>query len=531
LEEKVGAYLEDDEETHNNNNDVKNRPYLRDLRVDPSTLCKLADALASFASSHENNAAWTFLKVSTRLLVSKKGHLLKECKLVDVFRLCRAAAKMSTMSGRELRGDARSFIQLLLPRRVVQLLNSAAIQDKTKSFVVSKALSPPLLCEFIWALSELGVQLTPATDKLPSTHRKLLVTTLIDLDWQDIVSKVPLSSTIKVVKALVCMNAFTHYSKSLLEILKLVESRISTISNLDLLCDLAECISSIRQSLPALETSTKSEEKVQMDQSITNSTKPQDGKEESNPVDAVVDSLDPKNRMAEFHKICDRSLSSIAETAQSLLSKSRPKELRRLLVVLTGLPFQADELVEAIDKDVDVRMKKMDETIALDAKGSPEEIVRRIASRSNKIAESIEELLGNTVETPFKLLTNAIRSLFEMKRRTSSTTTTTQTPEEDKEKAATQMQLMSALKEIREITKLATNFSSRNRYSEQVLQLNNHDIDYPHVSSAAMELGRCIELISSYHRIEFKTGARRSRYDEKRRSGIRKRVLSRLLEL
>mmetsp|Transcript_10800 Transcript_10800/g.16492 ORF Transcript_10800/g.16492 Transcript_10800/m.16492 type:complete len:94 (-) Transcript_10800:185-466(-) len=93
------------------------------------------------------------------------------------------------------------------------------------------------------------------------------------------------------------------------------------------------------------------------------------------------------------------------------------------------------------------------------------------------------------------------------------------------------MQLMSALKEIREITKLATNFSSRNRYSEQVLQLNNHDIDYPHVSSAAMELGRCIELISSYHRIEFKTGARRSRYDEKRRSGIRKRVLSRLLEL
>jgi hypothetical protein len=46
---------------------------------------------------------------------------------------------------------------------------------------------------------------------------------------------------------------------------------------------------------------------------------------------------------------------------------------------------------------------------------------------------------------------------------------------------------------------------------------------------AAFELGRAIELIENYKRIEFSTGRRRSRYDSERRKEIAKRVLSRLI--
>ncbi|KAL3913357.1 MAG: hypothetical protein SGARI_000695 [Bacillariaceae sp.] len=71
--------------------------------------------------------------------------------------------------------------------------------------------------------------------------------------------------------------------------------------------------------------------------------------------------------------------------------------------------------------------------------------------------------------------------------------------------------------------------ASRAQSEEVVLQVRVGNVLDSLREDVSFELGRALELIENYDRIEFSTGKRRSRYDSERRKEIAKRVLGRLL--
>lgn len=143
----------------------KHLPLLRELPIDPSTLCKLAYALARLKDRHhllidDKN----LVRILIRLMISRNGRLLGECSIQDLARLCYAAAHMQSVTARELLG--------VFTRRVVQLLND---DQSTLRDCVRRA-EPTERAILIWSLGELGVRHQPDADKSSAYKRLQIVT-------------------------------------------------------------------------------------------------------------------------------------------------------------------------------------------------------------------------------------------------------------------------------------------------------------------------------------------------------------------
>lgn len=143
-------------------------PNLRDLTVDPSTLCKVAYGLSAIRAekacgSSQTLGGMTCLRIATRLFASKQGRLLRECNTKDIVRLCCACA--NTLGAAGFSTVDQEFVFRHFPRRVVQLLNEN--EDLLGQLPASK------LADLIWPLGELGVQESRETRNRQMEYKRL----------------------------------------------------------------------------------------------------------------------------------------------------------------------------------------------------------------------------------------------------------------------------------------------------------------------------------------------------------------------
>jgi len=137
-------------------------PLLRNLPIDPSTMCKAASSFARLTSNYAGiGGSETLLRIALRLLTSRSGRLLRGCPRQDIIRLCEAVAVNESVLGRELIG---SFV-----RRVVHLLNES---DEESAQALS-SLPPQDFATLVWSLGELCVKHHPKQDDISSAHRRL----------------------------------------------------------------------------------------------------------------------------------------------------------------------------------------------------------------------------------------------------------------------------------------------------------------------------------------------------------------------
>lgn len=141
-------------------------PMLKDLPLDPSTMCKLT---CSFAKLHSHNVGLnngeTLARVALRLMTSRGSRLLRECPLHDLVRLCGAIATTDLSLGRER-------INLFV-RRVVQLLNTMDFERNP--------LRPSERARLIWSLGRLGVKYAAEKENSATAHRRLQLTAVAPL--------------------------------------------------------------------------------------------------------------------------------------------------------------------------------------------------------------------------------------------------------------------------------------------------------------------------------------------------------------
>jgi hypothetical protein len=156
LDQRIGQYEDEEEDSMTYFSEKKTLPLLRDLSMDPATICKLAAGFCSHRQKHpDTHGTWTFVRVAVRLLTSKNGHLMRESTMSDIVRLCHACAR------NEVPGYEREFIIRLYTRRVLQLLNEELDPSKKESYGDAGdtlKLLPSEVSLLVRALGELGVR-------------------------------------------------------------------------------------------------------------------------------------------------------------------------------------------------------------------------------------------------------------------------------------------------------------------------------------------------------------------------------------
>jgi hypothetical protein len=194
-----GVNEHEDEEDENLSYQMERKlPLLRDLPVDPSSLCKLA---SGFSSLNQNQPSivggWTFLRVAIRLLASKNGQLMEQCPVQDVIRLCHACAMRKT-NGRE-----REQVLHLYARRVVQFMNEALDPDRDAHGKAADRLAhaaPWEISILMWSLGELGARHFTTDENRRLAHRKLHLVTDRPLLTEEQLQSLSAASTANLVR-------------------------------------------------------------------------------------------------------------------------------------------------------------------------------------------------------------------------------------------------------------------------------------------------------------------------------------------
>jgi hypothetical protein len=473
------------------------RPKLRDLMIDPSTLCKAACGFQRLSKEHPYiKGGWTFTRVAVRLLSSKNAHLMKECSIHDIVRLCEAAVLS------DVDGHGRELIIGLFARQVVKVLNEVLEDDSPSDTSIGiETASSTEISTLIWTLGEMGVKYSPVK-QLPS--KKMRLAFAGPLLRRIRVKSLNQMTLERLIRGMVLMKMTSKHQSFLLEVLVRISEIVPNASTGLQLCSLAEAIGILKEASKA--SSQKKKE------SINDETQSESVNEESKPSPEIED------RQLQIASITDQMLNSIATLAIDFSEKLTANEIRRLLEVYSLLPFQADTMIACLSDEVTNRLEAFQDL------RKDRTLVTLLEDASKKSSVVRSSLFDDSNASLFSSIRSRFVSLF--KSSTESNDEDEVVNQIDDEGTKLTEEIASVIQDSITATSDATN---RAKADQSTLQLSLDNVIQTLEEGASFELGRSLELIENYHRTEFATGERRSRYDKDRKNYISKRVLSRLL--
>ena len=536
LEQMISDHDDEDEVELASLLEKSHRPKLRDLSVDPSNLCKAACVFQRLSAKHPHiSGGWTLTRVAVRLMASKGARLMKECSIHDIVRLSEAAALS------EVDGHGRELITGLFAHKAVQVLNEALDSGRKMGYdsVNIAEASPSEICTLLWALGELGVKHSSYEESRHSAHKKLRMVADVPLLTKDQVNALDVASAIKLVsrhleewcrilwhrltllpansqcRGVIRMKYCSSDPIFVVNVLKAVQKKTSNLQGTDDLCALAESISMLKESLKAADTTRH----TNIDSNTDENAEQHKDQSFETPVDVTLTPEDDSSIPLDYALVnqelklsCDAILQSITLQAKETAEKFSSVEIRRLLVVYSFLPFQADDFIDCLDREVSFRLSYQKRS----SNASLESLIKNAKSKSVAVNSTI---FGDASSSRFGSFKNGILSLF---RNSDSSETSDENTEENNLTEELASLIQESIASTSDAAKQAEEFQTASRTSlDSILKRLGE--------GSSFELGRCQELIESYRRIEFSTGTRRSRYDKERRKDIAKRVLSRLL--
>lgn len=171
-------------------------PLLRDLPLDPLTLCKAALCFTKLDRGRNLQGVTSTVinRIGMRLLTSRNGRLLQECPLCDLVRILEAVASSDATESRELVGHfSRKVLQHLnsLPRDEEGLLHLKGLRDCDK-------------CTLIWALGRLGIRYSLDDSDRSAAYRRLHLLSRPRFVVRDRLSDVSIDSLCRLVRVSLC---------------------------------------------------------------------------------------------------------------------------------------------------------------------------------------------------------------------------------------------------------------------------------------------------------------------------------------
>jgi len=478
------------------------RPKLRDLMIDPSTLCKAACGFQRLSTKHPYvKGGWTLTRVAVRLLSSKNARLMKECSIRDIVRLCEAAVLS------EIDGHGRELIIGLFARQVVKVLNEI-LEDGNRhdtSINIRSATSSEI-STLIWALGEMGVKHSLDVHGKQSTNKKMRLVCTEPLLQCIQVESLNLVFLERLTRGLVLMKMTSSEQPFLLRVLARINKHIPDISTGNDLCSLAETIGIL---VEASKTSPKKKEVHNERDS------PSEAMKENKNFDSQINDIEIMSVQEQLSTRSDDMLNSIAKTATELSENLTANEIRRLLEVYSLLPFQADTLVNRFSEEVSSRL------VAIQSlkKSQPLDILLKDASQKSSVVR--QTLFDDSSASLFGSIKAGIMSFF------GSTNDEQHEADQINDEGTKMTEEIASI--IQDSISASYDAASRAEADQRAIQISLDSVIRTLHEGASFELGRSQELIENYRLTEFTTGKRRSRYDKDRKNYISKRVLSRLL--
>jgi len=491
---------------------TKSKPTLKDLTVDPATLSKLCFGLAQVSRNHQQIVgSEQILRVASRLFSSKNGRLLSECSHKDVIRMCCACVDTMKLAGKELRGSDREFVLRQFPRRVVQLINTPLSDGRS----YLDDLSPEDVSAMLFALGELGIKSSRRSTESPETeHRRLRIVPSCPVLSEEMLESLSLTSVANLVTGIIAIGDTSPGSEALANAMKYLQERIDTLGPGEtyLLCRLTVALSRLLRAPTSAPSSNATDKK----RKSTNSEAAKESDESAEAEEQVIESLSSvsstgddesvsdtasaKRGQEEIRKEARHLLGLVLEQAAARLDDMSGEQIRRSLLHVVLLPYQADDFVEAAETEVHKRLSALDADAATAGFGSLQELSQQTADAAVDIATSLSTASpGESGDGPFKFLKKGGKG---------------------KDLAA----------EANRAAASACEAAARLDRIHRGAHLKGEEILHQIEQGAAFELGRCLTLLERYRRIEFTDDSfsRRSRYDDERRKIIGKRVCSRL---
>ena len=309
-------------------------------------------------------------------------------------------------------------------------------------------------------------------------------------------------------RGLVALRVATVSKRPVVEVLSFLENRIAVMRDESVICELIESLGSLRMAMESNNDAVEGLSPVDAD-SNTTSTSSEDDPLPKN--EAIISDSDVSTR-------CDELLSLLSSRVTEMIKDMRAQSLRTILMLFSELPLQADKCVEAIEEEVERRRSLLEIATHRNA----DELLRQAASGA---LDTKRTLFGDDhskdSKSPLAGLRDGVRSIFGRKDDNKNL------DDEVAEASGTEGDEF-ALK-VKETLQLIIDTASAVENTRESCRLPLEQSIVTAQQEALFELGRCIELIEQYRRIDFTSGYRRSRFDQERRRDMVKRVLSRKL--
>lgn len=192
----------------------------------------------------------------------------------------------------------------------------------------------------------------------------------------------------------------------------------------------------------------------------------------------------------------------IADAAVERIHALESIELRRILHRFVALPFPIDDLIAAAQNEINRRKACLDENTQSFVK--LKDALRKIPP------DTLEQLVDSSKAHPSKLVKKMLRSLTreQKEKRKDEESFSRDTDASD--------DTHPSLGEVLDTILAAT-------------EARDTKVEFPKDKCDSVEYGRIQELISQYHRIDFESGSRTSRFNKEGQRLMAKRMMSRLL--
>ena len=509
LEQRLDTAIDEDDESQvSESGKGRHLPLLRDLSMDPSTMCKLAYGLSrAQVLLPEMDGAWTFTRVAVRLMSSKHGQLLRVSSPGDNVRLAYACVT------NQCNDHGRDFISRLFARRFVQRLNELLNGNEKGSVSRQLALSSAETATLVWSMGNLGVRHWITEQGANGTaYKKLRLVTSLSLLSESELESSSSHSIARLLHGAVSMEMLDSAPGYVMPLLLALEAKsLNELAAVDL-CDLTECLARIMTATGGTRITTASPgenpipqtEDMELSIEDKNATGISDGEDTSTRSKASDINSDILASAIQL-------LHNIADIATERVQSMTAVQIRKLLANYAGLPFQADGLIDAIDMEV---IRRLHSTVYVT------NLPEAATQAANAARGSWDALVDKSEEGGSRLASfrKGLRSLF------------VQTPGDTAIKEINvDSSRLDAVADL--LTETATTASLVRDHFARVSRLTNKD---PGLLLSAVqrgsvfELSRCEELIASYRRVHFESGNRQSRQDDGWRKAIGHQVISRI---
>lgn len=304
--------------------------------------------------------------------------------------------------------------------------------------------------------------------------------------------------------------------RPVLEFLEVVKDKIAIIQDETVICDMMNSLGFLMRTM---EVAKETAEEL---------SSPADSVDPKTTMTTLTDSNPPRSETAvpdaDVVDLCAELLTRLAARAASNISRFKTKSLRAIMMLVSLLPLQSDECVDAIHCEVVKRIRLLEDS----QHNNIDELLRNIALEASKTRRI---LFGDDQprdsKSIFAGLQNGLKALFGC----SATPDISDDESENVEAivASNEINIDDLKASLKHSLQSIEDSALAIRNATEASQTSLGRLIASPQQESLFELGRCIELIEQYRRIDFSSGSRRSRLDEERRRDMAKRLLSRKL--